>query len=160
MLVVKCIDASNTNALKENEVYYAFPLNETMQAAYISRFPRIEAHTGCFQLSRFVEVEQVAPIVEAYEIHFKAKANNKTYKLYGFDIDKPHMVLYKDSALSEFFACVHKEKCTKHKKLTESSVFARYSAIPTVLRLGDFEGIEEVLPGRAEAEQCIQLSLF
>ncbi|MGN4128113.1 hypothetical protein ACMGD3_24365 [Lysinibacillus sphaericus] len=73
MLKLKCVDETNARGLKEKAIYYGFPINES--AAYISRFPRRTSHTGCFQLSRFLIIEEI----NFPEIHDDIKEiDNKT----------------------------------------------------------------------------------
>lgn len=55
MMTVKCINANNLTVLEVGATYYAFPVSA--EHAYISRFPNQQAHTGCFSLSRFIEVQ-------------------------------------------------------------------------------------------------------
>lgn len=155
MLVVRCLDASNTNALREGEVYYAFPINEGMEAAYISRFPKVEAHTGCFQLRRFEEVPQVSPVLDAYEVHFYAAATDKKYLLYGFEAADIYMILYKDKQLTQFFACMDRKKCEIKDKIAQVNTFAEYTLFPTALKIEQLEELSEVghVEEKAEYEQ-------
>lgn len=57
MLRVQCVDATNSIALVVGKIYYAFPINKSKKAAYISNFNRETAHFGCFQMSRFKVIE-------------------------------------------------------------------------------------------------------
>lgn len=57
MLRVQCVDATNSTALVVGQIYYAFPINESKTAAYISNFKSESTHFGCFQMSRFKVLE-------------------------------------------------------------------------------------------------------
>jgi len=75
MLLLECIDATNTRGLEIHKEYYGFPINES--AAYISRFPRKSSHTGCYQLSRFKILKEMKSVAEdAHDVHISEKTNN------------------------------------------------------------------------------------
>jgi len=57
MLRVQCVDATNSMALVVGQIYFAFPINESKKAVYISNFNRESAHFGCFQMNRFKVLE-------------------------------------------------------------------------------------------------------
>lgn len=58
MIRVQCVDATNSIALVVRKIYYAFPINESKKAAYISKFNNETANFGCFQMSRFKVIEE------------------------------------------------------------------------------------------------------
>lgn len=163
MLLVECIDASNLSVLTEGKRYYAFPVNSSH--AYISNFPNENAHSGCYSLHRFREVPQEVEQKEPYVYHYKIFATKKTVVVYGFEVTSQLIAIYKDPALKHLIGCVSKEKCTVHQKLEPVTSWAAYVVFPSVLLLGDLEGLQEVVDnGVAEKEvtECKfeQLCLF
>ena len=162
MLRVECIDATNISVLSAGSQYYAFPVNSSH--AYISKFPNENAHSGCYSLSRFIEVPTVIEQKEPYVYHYFVYATKKTLLVYGFQVSNQLIAIYKDAQIKQFIGCVPVERCTASQKLEPVSSWGSYQVSSGGIRLCDLEGVQEVA-GKVVVEeiqrgQYEQLCLF
>ena len=162
MLVVECIDATNISVLLAGSKYYAFPVNSSH--AYISKFPNKNAHTGCYSLTRFVEVPQVIKQKEPYVYHYFVYATKKILLVYGFQVSNQLIAIYRDAQIKQFIGCVPVERCTAFQKLEPVTSWGSYQVSSGGIRLSDAEGVlevcNEVIVEETGQDQYEQLCLF
>ncbi|MFA1820571.1 hypothetical protein ACDX78_10370 [Virgibacillus oceani] len=73
-----CIDATNSDVLKEGDQYFVFP--HGISSFYISKFDNVKSHTGAFQRGRFelIKKQEIIDETEAEQIVQEEKFDDYT----------------------------------------------------------------------------------
>jgi hypothetical protein len=119
MLQGICVDASLTMVLEKGRKYFLFPGDPDHY--YVSRFPKANAHTGCFHKSLFqiVQEEEWPPEPAAYNVPvldsskiYEAKLvwRKRGYQqvelgMYYLQPKKTHAYVYRDKQLEKCVGC-------------------------------------------------------
>lgn len=178
MLKVECIKNTNSAVLEVGRVYYAFPLPNGTHA-YISKFPRETAHTGCFSIDRFQvtdrevlpptrltgppKVRQLKPVEQYYQLKLICVPIHYQVLLYGCVVSTDEFAVYTDAAFQKPIGTLKAKMFEKVKEVQAPHSRAYVSPFPAVLKYGDLiemrkAGLcEEVRIDPFESEQ---LSLF
>lgn len=106
MIKGKCVD--NTNLLKVivGEEYFLFPNGENYY--YVSKFPNIKAHIGCYQKERFKEVKYAFESNKVYLADLIWRSNgykSAELKKYFIVSKKSHAFFYHDKDLKKLGGC-------------------------------------------------------
>ncbi|WP_458412756.1 hypothetical protein ACNQFZ_18390 [Schinkia sp. CFF1] len=69
MLQGICIDTGQTTVLEKGKLYFLFQNGETH--FYVSKFPRIDSHTGCYKANRFQIIQNIELNNDQNESYFQ-----------------------------------------------------------------------------------------
>ena len=111
MLQGTCIDTENTVVLTAGERYYLFPNGPDRY--YVSRFPNVNAHTGCFEAKQFKLIDEEEPLMpeidreKVYLAHMyrKERFHGLELKEYFIKPGKTHCNIYHDRSMTQFKGC-------------------------------------------------------
>jgi hypothetical protein len=114
-----CVDTGETTVLEKGKKYFLFPGGPDHY--YVSRFPKANAHTGCFHKSLFQIVQEDewppepstdnVPVLDSSKIYAaKLIWRKRGYEqfplsMYYLRLSKTHAYVYRDKQLEKCIGC-------------------------------------------------------